>query len=72
MRKGMKQGIKQGIKEGIQKGIEQGIQKGIEQGVTKGKEEERLQIAHKMETEGIAIEVIERITGLTRDEINAL
>ena len=72
MRKGMEQGIKQGIKEGIQKGIEQGIQKGIEQGVTKGKEEERLQIAHKMKTEGIVIEVIERITGLTRDEINAL
>ena len=49
-------------------GYNQGIEKGIEKGIEQGKKE----TAKKMKEEGLDIELIKKITGLTEEEINLL
>ena len=53
------------IKEGLEKGLEQGLAQGLEQGRA---EANRLN-ALKMLQEGIPADVIQRVTGLTENEI---
>ena len=45
---------------------------GIKEGVTEGRKKERLENAKKMKEEKIPIETIEKITGLTKEEIKKL
>ena len=56
--------IKQGMEEGMKQGMKQGIEQGIEQ--------EKKETAKKMKEEGLDIEIIKKVTGLTEEEINAL
>jgi predicted transposase/invertase (TIGR01784 family) len=58
----------EGIRLGIQMGIEQGIQQGIEQGEIGTK----CLLARNMLAEGLASDVVARISGLTEDEVAAL
>lgn len=53
-------------------GIEQGIEKGIEKGREEGRKEERRLIAQKCKAEGMSIEMIIRLSGLTEQEILSL
>ena len=46
--------------------------KGIEEGIEEGKKQDRKEIAKKMKEEGIDVELIKKITGLTEKEINSL
>ena len=55
-------------KRGIEKGIEQGIEQGIEKGVEKNKKE----MVIRMLEEGVDLEVIEKVSGLRRKEIEGL
>ena len=57
-----------GYEEGLESGIKDGIKKGIEQGIKQGTTE----IAKKMKEKGTDIEYIKEITGLTKEEIEAL
>ena len=45
---------------------------GLEQGVEQGHTEEKLEIAKKMLNENIEIKLIEKVTGLTKEEIDKL
>ena len=73
---GMKEGLEKGMKEGMEKGLEEGMKEGMEQGMKQGKKEgmreERIKNARGMKAEGIADEIIARVTGLTPEEITAL
>lgn len=53
-------------------GREEGMKEGIKQGMKQGAEEEKKKIAKNMKDEKINIELIEKITGLTKDEIENL
>ncbi len=57
-----------GLKSARRKGVEEGIQQGIEQGIEKNK----IEIAKKMLAEKIDIELIMKITELTKEEIEKL
>ena len=78
--KGLKKGIEQGLKEGHEKGVEEGLKKGHEKGVEeglkkgheKGIEEGKKEIVKKMLKEKISIEVIEKVTNLSKDELKKL
>ena len=59
-------GLDDGIKEGLEKGIKEGIKVGEEK-----LKKEKLEIAKKLKDEGISIEKIEQITGLTEKEIKS-
>ena len=62
-RLGYKEGLESGIKDGIKQGIEKGIKQGIEQGIKQGENKKITEIAKKMKSESIDIEIIKRITG---------
>ena len=65
-----------GIERGMERGIEQGKIEGIKQGKIAGKlegeKEKALEIAKKMLAEGMNINIITKITGLSEAEIESL
>jgi predicted transposase/invertase (TIGR01784 family) len=67
-----KQWEQQGIEKGLEQGLEQGLEKGIEKGLEKGIEKARLEDAKNMLAEGIAVEVVARVTGLSSEIIEQL
>ena len=56
---------REGIKEGIKQGIEQGIKQGLAQGLEQGK----LESAMNLYQSGVSFDVIEKCTGVTREQI---
>ncbi|SDN91181.1 transposase [Bacillus sp. OK048] len=76
IQKGRAEGIQKGIAEGIQKGIAEGIQKGraegIQKGIAEGIQKEKRHMALEMLREGLSGELIEKVTKLSRDEIEVL
>ena len=57
-----------GIEEGMRLGVEKGKKLGVEEGLEKGK----LEMARKMKQENMPVEVIQRVTGLTDEEMKCL
>jgi predicted transposase/invertase (TIGR01784 family) len=55
-----------------QQGLEKGLEQGLEQGIEKGIEKARLEDAKNMLAEGIAVEVVARVTGLSSEIIEQL
>ena len=80
MKEGLEKGMEKGMKEGMEKGLEKGMKEGMEKGMKEGKKEgkkegmreERIKNARGMKAEGIADEIIARVTGLTPEEMAAL
>ena len=64
--------MERGLQEGIERGIKQGIKQGIEQGIEQGEVKTKAEIAKKMKEEGINIETIIKITGISEEELNKL
>ena len=60
------------MKEGVEKGLKEGIERGLKKGVEKGKGEEKNQIALNCLNEGMPIDVIIKLTGLTKQQIEKL
>ena len=54
------------------KGLDDGIEKGIQKGKEKGAKEEKIKIVKSMLKENMDIEIIIKITGLTKEEIEKL
>lgn len=61
-------GYDKGLKEGHKKGIEEGIKEGHEKGVEEGKKE----IAKKMLEEKLDIELIEKVTNISKEELKKM
>lgn len=53
-------------------GLEEGLEKGLEQGLEKGHEEEKIEIARKMKSDGLPDDVISKYTGLPMAEIEKI
>lgn len=68
VRTGYDRGFEQGVKDGIEQGIEQGIKKGMEQ----GSKQRETEIAKEMKKQNYSIEEIQKITKLTKEEIENL
>ena len=50
-------------------GLEQGLERGLERGVVKGLKQAKREDALRMLEEGLDIEMIVRVTGLSREEV---
>ncbi|MGV8118923.1 MAG: hypothetical protein AB2L14_04070 [Candidatus Xenobiia bacterium LiM19] len=61
-----------GMEKGRQKGIEQAIEQGRQEGIEQGIRENSLKIARTMKENGFDTEIIMKMTGLTREEIEIL
>jgi predicted transposase/invertase (TIGR01784 family) len=64
-------GLEQGFIEGLEVGREKGIEKGIEKGLEIGREERKKMISN-MFSQGLDLNIIRLITGLSEEEIQAL
>ena len=59
-------------RKGIKDGMKQGIEKGREDGIRQGQEQKNREIAKKMLAKNISVELIEEVTGLSKEEIEAM
>ena len=53
-------------------GYDKGLDEGIKKGIAQGKKDNTLELAKKMKEQGLDIEMIQKITNLTEEEINNL
>ena len=65
----MKEGL---IQEGIQKGRQEGVREGRQEGIEEGESKALHNLAQNMRTEGLSIETIMRVTGLSEQEVQGL
>ena len=72
IKEGKKAGIEEGKKAGIEEGKKAGIEEGKKAGIKKGKREANIENAKKMLELDIPIEKIEKITGLTKEELEEI
>lgn len=63
--KGVETGIELGEQRGREQGIELGKQQGMQQGMELGEHRGKLEIARKLQAQGMSIELIEQLTGLS-------
>jgi predicted transposase/invertase (TIGR01784 family) len=52
--------------------MKEGLAKGKAEGITQGIAQNKLETAHNLKKEGLPIEMISRVTGLSIEEIEAL
>ena len=57
---------------GLSAAREQGLEQGLEQGEASGRAAEKLEMAKAMKKEKIATDIIARVSGLSKDEIDKL
>ncbi len=72
MEKGILKGRVEGLEQGITKGRAEGIEKGLRTGRAEGHIEERRKNARSMFLEGLSTEAVQRITGLSDEEMRTL
>ena len=60
------------IRNAKEEGFEEGFEQGTTQGIAQGTNQRNIEIVKKMLNENIDITMIEKITGLSNDEINNL
>ena len=63
---------RKGMLEGILKGKKEGIIKGMLKGLQKGKKEEQKTLARRMKDENLDIAIIQKITKLSKEDIEKL
>ena len=61
-----------GLKKGRAEGLAEGRAEGLAKGLAKGRAEGRLEIARNMKADGMSIELIQKYSGLSSEEIAKL
>lgn len=69
--KSVREGREEGLRQGLQEGLQQGIQQGIQQGLQQGHRDEKMSIARRMLSLGVARDVVAEATGLTEEELGS-
>ena len=59
-------------KEGMKAGMKEGMQEGMEQGIKQGEKIQKIKMAKKMLKEGIAIDIICKITEMSKEELKKI
>ena len=76
LKQGKEQGLKEGKEQGLKEGKEQGLKEGKEQGLKEGKEQGRkennTEIIKEMIKQNLSIDIIEKITHLSKEEIEKI
>ena len=72
LEEGMKQGLEDGLKQGLEEGMKQGLEDGLKQGLEKGMKQEKISIAKEMKHNNFPVELIEKMTGLSKEEITQI
>lgn len=72
LKAGIEAGKAQGLLEGKAKGLEEGKAQGLQEGKTQGMQQSKIEIAKKMFSKGISLDLITEMTGLSEEEIKTL
>ena len=72
MAKGMAEGMAKGLAKGLAKGMAKGLAKGMAKGLAKGRVETLNKMVSKMKREGLGYDLIEKLTGLSQKDIDAI
>ena len=72
LKKGLEIGHEQGLVEGLEQGRAEGREEGLEQGREEGREEGLLLAARNMLSQGLPVDVVVNVTGLSEDVIDKL
>jgi len=62
----------EGLKEGREKGLQEGREKGLQEGLKEGEKKAKIEVAKKLISQNIDIDIIVQSTGLSKDEIERL
>lgn len=68
----IREGLKEGLQRGLEQGLEQGLKRGLEKGLKDGKRQTTEEIAKKMLEENLPINMVVKITGLSKRKIQQL
>lgn len=71
LEEGLREGREQGLVQGREQGLAQGREQGLAQGLMRGQQQARRELAVQMLKNGMKPEDIMRLSGITRDEIEA-
>lgn len=69
---GIKAGLEKAVEEVVGKAVEEAVGKAVEEAVGKAVEKSIEETARKLKNEGVSVEIIKKVTGLTLEQINAL
>ena len=68
----LKKGLEIGHEQGLEQGREEGREEGLEQGRVEGREEGLLLAARNMLSQGMPVDIVMNVTGLSEDVIDKL
>ena len=68
----LKKGLEIGHEQGLAEGLEQGREQGREEGRDEGREEGLLLAARNMLSQGLPVDIVVKVTGLSEDVIDKL
>jgi predicted transposase/invertase (TIGR01784 family) len=57
------------VKPHYEKGLKEGLQKGLQEGFEKGEFKAKIETAKKMKKEGLSLDLIIKITGLSKKDL---
>ena len=69
---GRAEGMAKGMAEGMAKGLAKGMAEGMAKGMAKGRGETLNKMVSEMKREGLGYDLIEKLTGLTQKDIDAI
>ena len=69
---GRAEGMAKGLAEGMAKGLAKGMAEGMAKGMAKGRGETLNKMVSEMKREGLGYDLIEKLTGLTQKDIDAI
>ena len=67
-----REGKEEGLAEGMEKGLAEGMEKGLAEGMEKGMNQRSLEIARKMQANGMDAATVMEITGLSESQLQQL
>jgi flagellar biosynthesis/type III secretory pathway protein FliH len=69
---GRAEGHSEGLAEGLAEGHSEGLAEGRVEGLAEGRADEQCEIARRMKAEGVDQSLINKVTGLTQEEVMKL
>ena len=69
---GLEEGKAQGLQEGKAQGLQEGKAQGLQEGKAQGMQQSKIEIAKKMLSKGMSLDLVLEMTGLSEEEIKTL
>ena len=69
---GLEEGKAQGLEEGKAQGLEEGKAQGLQEGKAQGMQQSKIEIAKKMLSKGMSLDLVVEMTGLSEEKIKTL